>query len=135
MRPDKRRALDKDNKADASIDKAEKLRAGVRAKVEHPFRVIKRQFGFVKTRYRGLKKNTAQLLTLFAQSNLWMGAQQINGSWGMSTLENKAKTVSGVELGPMGIENDENSMWLLEFHDLRITPLLLDTAVSYSDHP
>ena len=46
--------------------------AGVRAKVEHPFRVIKHQFGFVKVRYRGLKKNTQQLFTLFALSNLWM---------------------------------------------------------------
>jgi IS5 family transposase len=54
------------------IDKAEKLKAGIRAKVEHPFRVIKRQFGFVKVRYRGLKKNTAQLVMLFALSNLWM---------------------------------------------------------------
>ena len=42
------------------------------AKVEHPFRVIKRQFGHVKVRYRGLEKNTAQLVTLFALSNLWM---------------------------------------------------------------
>ena len=50
MRPGKRKALDKDNTADAMIDKAEKLKAGVRAKVEHPFRVIKRQFGFVKVR-------------------------------------------------------------------------------------
>ena len=72
MRPGKRKALDKDNQADAMIDKAEKLKASVRAKVEHPFRVIKRQFGFVKVRYRGLKKNTAQLMTLFALSNLWM---------------------------------------------------------------
>ena len=72
MRPGKRRALDKDNGADAMIDQAEKPTAGVRAKVEHPFRVIKRQFGFVKVRYRGLKKNTAQLFTLFALSNLWM---------------------------------------------------------------
>ena len=71
MRPGKRKALDKDNKADAMIDKAEKLKASVRAKVEHPFRVIKRQFGFVKVRYRGLKENTAQLVTLFALSNLW----------------------------------------------------------------
>ena len=50
----------------------EKIKAGVRAKVEHPFRVIRRQFGYVKTRYRGLAKNTAQLITLFALSNLWM---------------------------------------------------------------
>lgn len=72
MRPGKRRALDKDNAIDTLIDKVEKLKAGIRAKVEHPFRVIKRQFGHVKVRYRGLKKNTAQLNTLFALSNLWM---------------------------------------------------------------
>lgn len=41
----------------------------MRAKVEHPFRVIKRQFGYTKVRYRGLAKNTAQVLTLFALSN------------------------------------------------------------------
>ena len=52
--------------------KIEKAKAQVRAKVEHPFRVIKRQFGYVKTRFRGLTKNTAQLVTLFALSNLWM---------------------------------------------------------------
>ena len=72
MRTGKRKALNKENEADAMIDKAEKLKAGIRAKVEHPFRVVKRQFGFVKVRYRGLKKNTAQLFTLFALSNLWM---------------------------------------------------------------
>ena len=72
MKPGKRKALDKNNAADACINQAEKLKAGIRAKVEHPFRVIKRQFGFVKVRYRGLKKNTAQLFTLFALSNLWM---------------------------------------------------------------
>ena len=72
MLPDKRKALDKSLAADAMLDEAEKCKAGVRAKVEHPFRVIKRQFGFVKVRYRGLKKNTAQLFTLFALSNLWM---------------------------------------------------------------
>lgn len=43
-------------------------KASIRAKVEHPFRVIKRQFGFTKVRYRGLAKNTAQLVTLFALS-------------------------------------------------------------------
>jgi transposase, IS5 family len=67
-----RRALDKTGEADALLDQAEKLKASVRAKVEHPFRVIKRQFGFMKVRYRGLKKNTAQLFTLFALSKLWM---------------------------------------------------------------
>lgn len=45
--------------------------SGVRAKVEHPFRVVKRQFGYIKTRYRGLKKNAAQIYTLFALANLY----------------------------------------------------------------
>jgi IS5 family transposase len=72
MRHGKRKALDKDSPANVLIEHVEHLKASVRAKVEHPFRVIKRQFGHVKVRYRGLKKNTAQLFTLFALSNLWM---------------------------------------------------------------
>ncbi len=72
MRPGKRRALDKANPVDAIVDEIEGLKASIRAKVEHPFRVVKRQFGHVKVRYRGLTKNTAQLVTLFALSNLWM---------------------------------------------------------------
>jgi transposase, IS5 family len=82
MRPGKRKALNKDNAADVLIDKIEKLKASVRAKVEHPFRVIKRQFGHVKVRYRGLKKNTAQWVTLFALSNLWMVRGQLLGARG-----------------------------------------------------
>ena len=80
MRTGKRKALNKENEADAMIDKAEKLKAGIRAKMEHPFRVVKRQFGFVKVRYRGLKKNTAQLFTLFALSNLWMVRSKLMGA-------------------------------------------------------
>ena len=72
MRPGKRAALDKSKPLGAMIDEVERIKASIRAKVEHPFRVVKRQFGFVKVRYRGLKKNTAQLTTLFALSNLWM---------------------------------------------------------------
>ena len=72
MGPGKRRALDKSQPIDALTHQIERLKASVRAKVEHPFRVIKRQFGHVKVRYRGLAKNTAQLKTLFALSNLWM---------------------------------------------------------------
>lgn len=50
--------------------KIEYAKVQVRAKVEYPFRLIKRQFGFTKVRYRGLMKNTAQQTTLFALSNL-----------------------------------------------------------------
>ena len=72
MRPGKRKVLDKSTPMGAILDKLEQAKARIRAKVEHPFRVIKRQFGHVKVRYRGLAKNTAQLHTLFALSNLWM---------------------------------------------------------------
>jgi IS5 family transposase len=64
MRPGKRRALDKSYPLDHLTDQVEKAKAGIRAKVEHPFQVFKRQFGDVKMRYRGLKKDTAQLVTL-----------------------------------------------------------------------
>ena len=76
MRPSKRRGL-ADSGWAALLEQAEKLKASVRAKVEHPFRVIKRQFGHVKVRSRGLAKNTAQLVTLFALSNLWMVRKRI----------------------------------------------------------
>ncbi|WP_143706872.1 transposase, partial [Xanthomonas oryzae] len=51
--------------------------ASVRAKVEHPFRVIKRRFGYTKVRYRGLAENTAHVLSLFALSTLWMKRKQL----------------------------------------------------------
>ena len=83
MRPGKRKKLDKaNNPIDALIDKVEKCKASIRAKVEHPFRVVKRQFGFVKVRYRGLKKNTLQLKTLFALSNLWMARHALMAAQG-----------------------------------------------------
>ena len=68
MRPGKRRLLE----AGSAVALAERVKAQVRARVEHPFRVVKRQFGYVKVRYRGLAKNTAPVTTLFALSNLWM---------------------------------------------------------------
>ena len=77
MPPGKRRALDKTSPWGGFLEKAEQMKASVRAKVEHPFRVIKCQFGFTKVRYKGLAKNTAQLVTLFALSNLWMARRQI----------------------------------------------------------
>ena len=44
----------------------------VRAKVEHVFRVMKCQFGYRKVRYRGIKKNGAQVFTLLALANLYL---------------------------------------------------------------
>ena len=50
MRPGKRRVLDKATPMGRVLDELEHVKARIRAKVEHPFRVIKRQFGFVKVR-------------------------------------------------------------------------------------
>ena len=60
-----------------ATEKLETLKAKLRARVEHPFRVVKRQFGFMKVRFKGLAKNTAQVITLFALSNLWMARKQL----------------------------------------------------------
>ncbi len=88
MRPGKRKLLDRSRLVDDLAEQIEHLKASIRAKVEHPFRVIKRQFGHVKVRYRGLAKNTAQLHTLFAPSNHVDGAQSLDGRAGMSAPSN-----------------------------------------------
>ena len=66
MRPGERKQLVKGG----LWDHIEYLKASVRAKVEHPFLRIKRQFGYDKVRYRGLEKNTERLHVLAAFSNL-----------------------------------------------------------------
>ena len=66
------RKAPKGGKLDEIDEATNRVIAMVRAKVEHPFRVLKRQFGHVKTRYRGLAKNRAQLFTLFALGNLFL---------------------------------------------------------------
>jgi IS5 family transposase len=56
---------------------AESRKASVRAKVEHPFLIVKRDFGFTKTRYRGLAKNRNHLHVLFASANWLMRARAV----------------------------------------------------------
>ena len=51
--------------------------SSVRAKVEHPFRVVKCQFGYTKLRYKGLLKNTMQLYVLFGLANLYMNRKKL----------------------------------------------------------
>jgi len=55
----------------------ETAKAHIRAKVEHPFRLIKRQFGFQKTRLRGLLKNRCKVNVLAALSNLFMARRRL----------------------------------------------------------
>lgn len=69
MRRSKRKALPNDELG-RMREKLEYLKASVRAKVEHPFHVVKNLFRHRKTRYRGLAKNTAQLFSLFGFANL-----------------------------------------------------------------
>jgi IS5 family transposase len=71
----KRKALPK-NKLGRVQEKLEQLKASVRAKVEHPFHVLKNLFRHRKTRYRGLAKNTAQLFSLFAFANLVLAGRR-----------------------------------------------------------
>jgi IS5 family transposase len=66
-----------EGRARTKVQKQEHAKASVRAKVEHPFRVIKRQFGLMKVRFKGLQKNNAHVLTLFALSNLWMARHRL----------------------------------------------------------
>jgi IS5 family transposase len=74
MRPGKRRALpaSPEGRLDDLIETA---KAHIRAKGEHPFRVIKRQFGFQKTRLRGMLKNSCKVNVLAALTNLFMVRQ------------------------------------------------------------
>ena len=67
----------KDGRQKRALERIEHRKASIRAKVEHPFRVVKRQFGLMKVRFRGLAKNTAHVITLFALSNLWMARRRL----------------------------------------------------------
>jgi IS5 family transposase len=76
MRPGKRRALP--DSADGKLqDLIEAAKAHVRAKVEHPFRMIKQQFGFQKTRLRGLAKNSSKINVVAALTNLFLARRQL----------------------------------------------------------
>ena len=81
MRPGKRRALG-NSVVDRLRQKIERAKSSLRAKVEHPFRVIKCQFEFRKVRYRGLAKNTAHVKMLFTLSNIWMARRQLMAAIG-----------------------------------------------------
>jgi len=76
LRPGKRRALP-DTELGRLDEQFEKLKASVRAKVEHPFHIIKNLFSLKKVRYRGLAKNTAPLFTLFGLANLLIAKRRL----------------------------------------------------------
>ena len=65
-----------------ALERLERAKASVRAKVEHPFHVVKNLFRHRKVRYRGLAKNTAQLFTLFGLANLVLAKRQLLAAHG-----------------------------------------------------
>ena len=73
MRPGRRRKLEPGSEEAL----AEKAKASVRAKVEHPFLRLKRLFGYGKVRYRGLAKNAERLALLFGLGNLLTAESQL----------------------------------------------------------
>ena len=80
MRPGKRKTL-QDFTWGKMLEKVEKIKASVRAKVEHPFHIIKNRFGLRKVRYRGLAKNTAHLY-----DPVWIGeCSSTKNGWMRST--------------------------------------------------
>jgi len=77
MKPSVRKKWKKQPRIGKLLDYVERVKAAVRAKVEHPFHIIKNRFGLKKVRYRGLTKNTAQLFTLFGLANLLIAKRQL----------------------------------------------------------
>ena len=76
MKRGKRKALPKDEMGTLR-DRFEWLKASIRAKVEHPFHVVKNLFRHRKVRYRGLAKNEAQLFSLFGFANLVLARKRL----------------------------------------------------------
>lgn len=76
MRPTKRKASPKTAMGEL-MEKLEHAKASIRAKVEHPFHVVKNLFMYRKTRYKGMAKNTAQLFSLFGLANLLLARRRL----------------------------------------------------------
>jgi IS5 family transposase len=77
MQPGKRRKLDLRRRWAQLLNEVEQLKASVRAKVEHPFHVIKNLFRHKKVRYKGLAKNEAQLFSLFGLANIVIAKRRL----------------------------------------------------------
>jgi IS5 family transposase len=71
MKPGQRR-MHPETAGGRFLDLVEMAKAHFRAKVEHPFQIVKCQLGFKKVYYRNIDKNDLKLKLLFALANLWM---------------------------------------------------------------
>lgn len=78
-RPSQRKTL-QESALGQLLEQVEKSKASIRAKVEHPFHVVKNLFKHRKARYKGLAKNNAQLFTLFGFANLMLARRWLLSS-------------------------------------------------------
>ena len=87
---------------------------------------MKRQFGHMKVRYRGLAENTARLHTPFALSNLWMAWHQLLQG---SQASNGQGTTGEPETGSASVKtaSDFHCWSVAEFHVMASGPLSAGT--------
>ena len=86
-----------DSEEDIETKAVERLKSKLRAHVEHPFRVIKQQFGYRKVPYKGLAKNAHHLNMLFALSNLYLCRRQLANQYAVLRLLCKNGRKNGIK--------------------------------------
>lgn len=80
------------------LEKAEKLKASIRAKVDHPFRLIKQQFGYAKVRYRGRKKNTEREADDAVRIGQFVDGVSFASSWACSAPNERIQASKGLKI-------------------------------------
>jgi hypothetical protein len=114
------------NYVDEEAKRKNKTKYRVRAKVEHPFRILKRVFGFTKVRYRGLKKNHEWLCAAFALVNLYQHRNRLAPQEGVVLFEGRETasrdTTNKLERDLFErflIQNAENLLYSLRRYEIR----------------
>ena len=127
MKPGKRRGLDKAGPEAA----AERRKASVRAKVEHPFLYVKRYFGYAKVRYRGLAKNTQRIAVLLGFTNLLIAGRDATawrgGSPSATAARRRGRSARASKSPFPGTTT--RPRWALAFHPRATTPVYPENGV------
>ena len=138
MRPGRRRHLEPGSYEAL----AEKRKASVRAKVEHPFLYVKRRFGCAKVRYRGLAKNAQRLALLLGLANLMTAERRLAASEGRSaqitagSRDGSEKPLRGHNRHGLNASTTTWNVTKMPEHLQRTEPLCLSTlAPSCSEVP
>jgi len=124
MHPGKRKAL-ADDAHGRVLERLEKLKESVRARVEHAFHVVRNLFKMRKVRYRGLAKNTAQLYTLFGMANLVLVKRRLfeldtlNPSWSREKRRKRRETEQNCAFGGSGGLSEAETLSKARIHGAR----------------